>query len=381
MERLVYCDYSATTFVKQEVLREMLPYFSTNFGNASAVYSIARKSREAIDISRKKVALALNCNSDEVYFTASGSEADNMILLGIARANKNKGRHIITSKIEHLAVLNTCKELEREGFEVTYLNVDKNGIVNLDELRNSIRDDTILISIMMANNEVGVIEPIKEIGDIARQNNIIFHTDAVQAVGHIIIDVNDMNIDALSISAHKFYGPKGIGAAYIKRNIDFDPVILGGHQEHCKRAGTENVPGIVGIGKAIEIANLNLEDHNYNISCLRDCLLKEIKNNIDGVIINADIENKLPGSISLSIDGVDSRNLLLMLDMNGICVSSGSACNSNSIAPSHVLTAMGLSLKQALSTIRITLGDKNTMEDIKYIAYVLKNVVINYRKK
>ncbi len=381
MERLVYCDYSATTFVKQEVLREMLPYFSTNFGNASAVYSIARKSREAIDISRKKVALALNCNSDEVYFTASGSEADNMILLGIARANKNKGRHIITSKIEHLAVLNTCKELEREGFEVTYLNVDKNGIVNLDELRNSIRDDTILISIMMANNEVGVIEPIKEIGDIARQNNIIFHTDAVQAVGHIIIDVNDMNIDALSISAHKFYGPKGIGSAYIKRNIDFDPVILGGHQEHCKRAGTENVPGIVGIGKAIEIANLNLEDHNYNISCLRDCLLKEIKNNIDGVIINADIENKLPGSISLSIDGVDSRNLLLMLDMNGICVSSGSACNSNSIAPSHVLTAMGLSLKQALSTIRITLGDKNTMEDIKYIAYVLKNVVINYRKK
>ena len=381
MERLVYCDYSATTFVKQEVLREMLPYFSTNFGNASAVYSIARKSREAIDISRKKVALALNCNSDEVYFTASGSEADNMILLGIARANKNKGRHIITSKIEHLAVLNTCKELEREGFEVTYLNVDKNGIVNLDELRNSIRDDTILISIMMANNEVGVIEPIKEIGDIARQNNIIFHTDAVQAVGHIIIDVNDMNIDALSISSHKFYGPKGIGSAYIKRNIDFDPVILGGHQEHCKRAGTENVPGIVGIGKAIEIANLNLEDHNYNISCLRDCLLKEIKNNIDGVIINADIENKLPGSISLSIDGVDSRNLLLMLDMNGICVSSGSACNSNSIAPSHVLTAMGLSLKQALSTIRITLGDKNTMEDIKYIAYVLKNVVINYRKK
>ena len=381
MERLVYCDYSATTFVKQEVLREMLPYFSTNFGNASAVYSIARKSREAIDISRKKVALALNCNSDEVYFTASGSEADNMILLGIARANKNKGRHIITSKIEHLAVLNTCKELEREGFEVTYLNVDKNGIVNLDELRNSIRDDTILISIMMANNEVGVIEPIKEIGDIARQNNIIFHTDAVQAVGHIIIDVNDMNIDALSISAHKFYGPKGIGSAYIKRNIDFDPVILGGHQEHCKRAGTENVPGIVGIGKAIEIANLNLEDHNYNISCLRDCLLKEIKNNIDGVIINADIENKLPGSISLSIDGVDSRNLLLMLDMNGICVSSGSACNSNSIAPSHVLTAMGLSLKQVLSTIRITLGDKNTMEDIKYIAYVLKNVVINYRKK
>ena len=380
MDKIVYCDYSATTYVKREVLDEMLPYFSVNFGNASAVYSIARKSKEAIEKSRKKVASSLKCNSDEIYFTASGSEADNMILLGIARANKHKGRHIITSKIEHLAVLNTCRELEKEGFDVTYLNVDNNGFINLDELRCAIRPDTILISVMMANNEVGVIEPIKEIGFIAKQNNIVFHTDAVQAIGHIDIDVNKMNIDALSLSAHKFFGPKGIGAAYIKRNIDFDPVILGGHQEHCKRAGTENVPCIVGLGKAIELANLNLYEHNKKVSYLRDCLIRDIKNNINGVIINADIENKLPGNISLSIQGVDSKNLLLMLDMNGICVSSGSACNSGNSTASHVLTAMGISEKQALSTIRITLGDGNTIDDIYYISYILKDSVQKLRK-
>ena len=379
---MIYLDYVATTPLRPEVLSTYNNLLEKYFFNADSMYDKGIEVNRLMEHSRKLISEMLKVKEDELIFTSCGSESNNLAIKGVAFQYQNRGKHIITTAIEHSSVYETCKELEKTfGFEVTYLNVDKNGIVNLDELRNSIRDDTILISIMMANNEVGVIEPIKEIGDIARQNNIIFHTDAVQAVGHIIIDVNDMNIDALSISAHKFYGPKGIGSAYIKRNIDFDPVILGGHQEHCKRAGTENVPGIVGIGKAIEIANLNLEDHNYNISCLRDCLLKEIKNNIDGVIINADIENKLPGSISLSIDGVDSRNLLLMLDMNGICVSSGSACNSNSIAPSHVLTAMGLSLKQALSTIRITLGDKNTMEDIKYIAYVLKNVVINYRKK
>ena len=380
MKKIVYCDYSATTYVKREVLEEMLPFFDINFGNASSMYSIGIKAKEAIETSRKKVAKSLGCKNNEIYFTASGSEADNMILLGIARANKYKGKHIITSKIEHLAVLNTCKELEKEGFDVTYLNVDKNGIVSLDELKQSIRKDTILISIMMANNEVGVIEPISEIGRITRCNNIIFHTDAVQAIGHVNINVNEMNIDALSLSAHKFFGPKGIGAAYIKRNIDFGPVILGGHQEHCKRAGTENVPGIVGLGKAIELANMNLYEHNKKVSYLRDLLVYEIKNNINGVIINADVENKLPGNISLSIQGVDSKNLLLMLDMNGICVSSGSACNSGTTNPSHVLVAMGIAQEQALSTIRITLGDGNTIDDIYYISYVLKDCINKLRK-
>lgn len=380
MDKIVYCDYSATTYVKKEVLDEMLPYFGMNFGNASAIYSLGRISRTAVENSREKVANALNCERQEIYFTSSGSEADNMILLGIARANKNKGRHIITSKIEHLAVLNTCKELEKEGFEVTYLDVDSNGIVNLNQLRNSIREDTILISIMMANNEVGVIEPIYEIGIIARERNVIFHSDAVQAIGHINIDVNKLDIDALSLSAHKFFGPKGIGAAYIRNNIDFDPVILGGHQEHCKRAGTENVAGIVGLGKAIELANNNLLEHNRKVSTLRNMLVSDIKKNIPGIVINADVENKLPGNISLSIRGIDSKNLLLMLDMSGICVSSGSACNSGEQTPSHVLTAMGLSSAQALSTIRITLGDANTEEDIKYILYVLKNAVEKLRK-
>ena len=380
MGKIIYCDYSATTYVKKEVLDEMLPFFTMNFGNASAIYSLGRTSRTAVENSRSKVAKSLKCDKNEVYFTSSGSEADNMALLGIARANKYKGKHIITSKIEHLAVLNTCKELEKEGFDVTYLDVDKNGVVDLNQLLSSIRNDTILISIMMANNEVGVIEPIKEIGNIAKENNIIFHTDAVQAIGHLEIDVDELNIDALSLSAHKFFGPKGVGAAYIRKNINFDPVILGGHQEHCKRAGTENVAGIVGLGKAIEIAQDNIYEHNRKVSFLRDRLKNYILQNIDSVIINADVKNKLPGNISLSINGIDAKTLLLMLDMEGICVSSGSACNSQVSNPSHVLKAMGIPNDQALSTIRITLGDLNTLDEITYISETLKNIVDRMRR-
>ncbi len=379
MQNLVYCDYSATTYVKKEVLDEMLPYFTMNFGNASAVYSLGRISKNAIEQSRKKVSNVLNCNSNEIYFTASGSEADNMILLGIARANKNKGNHIITSKIEHLAVLNTCHELEKEGFDVTYIDVDKNGRIDLYQLENSITSNTILISIMSANNEVGTYQPIEQIGMIAKEHSVIFHTDAVQAIGNIDIDVKKMNIDALSLSAHKFYGPKGIGAAYIKSNINFDPVILGGHQEHCKRAGTENVAGIVGLGKAIELSKKNINEHNTKISNLKKRLVDYIKHHIDGAVINADIEEKLPGNISFYINGIDSRSLVMMLDMNGICVSSGSACNSQIQTPSHVLTAMGIKEKEALSTVRISLGDMNTLDDIEYIYYVLKNIVLSFK--
>lgn len=379
MEKIVYCDYSATTYVKKEVLHEMLPYFYENYGNASSVYSLGRISKEAIEKSRKKVSLALKCKSNEIYFTASGSEADNMALLGIARANRHKGRHIITSKIEHLAILNTCKELEKEGFIISYINVDKNGVIDLNELKRNIRYDTILISVMMANNEVGTYEPIKEIGKIAKENNIFFHTDAVQAVGHKKIDVDELNIDALSLSAHKFFGPKGVGAVYIRENILFDPVILGGHQEHCKRAGTENVPGIVGLGKAIELATLNLAEHNKKVAFLRDSLVNDIIKRIPDVVINADIEDKLPGNISLTIKNIEAKNLTLLLDMNGICVSSGSACNSSVSSPSHVLTAMGIKREDALSTIRISLGDGNTLEDIRYISYVLENAVKKLR--
>lgn len=379
MEKIVYCDYSATTYVKKEVLHEMLPYFYENYGNASSVYSLGRVSKEAIEKSRKKVSAALKCKASEIYFTASGSEADNMALLGIARANKHKGRHIITSKIEHLAVLNTCKELEKEGFVISYINVDKNGVIDLNELKRNIRYDTILISVMMVNNEVGTYEPIKEIGKIAMENNIIFHTDAVQAVGHKEINVDDLNLDALSLSAHKFFGPKGVGAVYIRENILFDPVILGGHQEHCKRAGTENVPGIVGLGKAIELATFNIQEHNKKVGFLRDTLVNEITKRIPDIVINADIEEKLPGNISLTIKNIEAKNLTLLLDMNGICVSSGSACNSSVSSPSHVLTAMGIKKEDALSTIRISLGDGNTLEDIRYISYVLENAVKKLR--
>lgn len=379
MEKIVYCDYSATTYVKKEVLHEMLSYFYENYGNASSVYSLGRISKEAIEKSRKKVSVALKCKASEIYFTASGSEADNMALLGIARANKHKGRHIITSKIEHLAVLNTCKELEKEGFIISYINVDKNGVIDINELKRNIRYDTILISVMMANNEVGTYEPIKEIGKIAKENNIIFHTDAVQAVGHKEINVDDLNLDALSLSAHKFFGPKGVGAVYIRENILFDPVILGGHQEHCKRAGTENVPGIVGLGKAIELATFNIQEHNKKVGFLRDTLLNEITKRIPDIVINVDIENKLPGNISLTIKNIEAKNLTLLLDMNGICVSSGSACNSSVSSPSHVLTAMGIKKEDALSTIRISLGDGNTLEDIRYISYVLENAVKKLR--
>jgi len=376
----IYADHNATTYVREEVMEAMLPYFTDNFGNASSSYSIGRKAKQAIEEARKKVAKVINAKPNEVFFTASGTESDNMVLRGIAYANSDKGKHIITSKIEHPAVLNTCKDLEKRGFEVTYLNVDNNGFVDLNQLRNSITDKTILISIMTANNEIGTIQNIDEIGKIARFKEVYFHTDGVQGIGNIKIDVKEMNIDALSMSAHKFYGPKGVGALYIKEGINFSPVITGGHQEKNKRAGTENVPGIVGMGKAIEIAYEELDEYNNKLLDLREYTINRIKNEIDNVYINGDLENRLAGNVNISIKDVEGAALLLMLDMKGICVSGGSACTSGNLTPSHVLKAIGLEDNLAKGTIRISYGKANTLEDAKIIVDTLKETVAKLRE-
>ena len=376
----VYLDNSATTRMDSSVLEEMIPFLSDNYGNASSVYSIGRLSKKAIEDSREKVANILNCRPDEIYFTSGGSESDNTAIKGIARANREKGQHIITSKIEHLAVLDTCKKLEEDGFEVTYLDVDEYGRINLDELKSSIRKDTILISIMYANNEVGTIQQISQIGKIAKENNIYFHTDAVQAIGSAKIDVQAQNIDSLSLSAHKFYGPKGIGILYVKKDIKFEKFIDGGHQERNKRAGTENVANIVGLAKALEMAYDKLEEHTLKISQLRDYYENSVKESIPNIKINGDINDRLPGNSNISFIGVNGQDLLLNLDMMGICVSSGSACTSGSINASHVLMALGLDEDIARSSIRVSIGKYNTKEDIDYLVKNLIEIVDRQRK-
>ena len=376
--KIIYVDHSATTFVKEDVLKEMLPYFKDSFGNPSSVYKIGRKNKEAIEKSRVKVSNVLGCKSNEIYFTSGGSESDNMIVSGIANKYKNKGRHIITSKIEHHAILNTCLNLEKNGFKVTYLNVDESGIVKLDELENAIREDTILISIMFANNEIGTIEPIEKIANIAHRHGIFFHTDAVQAIGHVNINVDNMGIDALSLSAHKFYGPKGVGVAYIKEDIEFDNLIFGGHQEFSKRAGTENVAAIVGLGKAIEIANLNIDINREKMLSLREYFLANLKPIYNRIRINGDMENRLPGNINMCIKGIDSESMLLMLDMKNICASSGSACNSSCVESSHVLKAINVPENIIKNSLRITLGEENTFEEVKYVAECICDIVLKF---
>lgn len=376
----IYLDNSATTKLDKEVLKEMLPYLQENYGNPSSAYRIGRENKAIIEDARKQVAKVLNANTEEIYFTSGGSESDNMALKGVAFANQDKGRHIITSKIEHPAVLDTCKELERHGFEITYINVDKNGIVDLKQLETSIREDTILISIMFANNEIGTIEPIKNIGRIAKQYNILFHTDSVQAIGNIKIDVKELGIDLLSLSAHKFYGPKGIGALYVKDGINFRKYLNGGHQERNKRAGTENVAGIVGLGKAITLAYNNFEDKNKYLYNLRTYLINEIKNNIPDIRINGDIEKRLQGNINISVNGVEADNILTELDKRGIFISTGSACTTGSIESSHVLKAIGLSDTEAHSSIRISLGKYNTKDELKHFSKELKEIIENLRK-
>lgn len=375
MMKVRYFDHSATTKVSDEVLKSMLPYFSEKYGNPSSLYSVGREAKHALEEARKQVAYSINAKPQEIYFTSCGGESDNLALKGIAHANKNKGNHIITSKIEHPAILNTCKQLESEGFEVTYLNVDANGFVNLNELEKSINNRTILISVMTANNEIGTIEPIKEIGRIAHNHNIIFHTDSVQAVGNIDIDVQKMNVDMLSMSAHKFYGPKGVGALYVKDGIEFERQQAGGHQEKNKRAGTENVAEIVGMGKAIEIANYNIYEYSQRLIKLRKYFLSEIRKNIPDVKLNGDEENRLPGHISISFKGKDSQEILTKLDSYGICASGGSACCSGENEPSHVLVAIGLDREYAEGTIRLTMGAENTLEDVKYLLNVFNEIL------
>lgn len=377
--KTIYFDHAATTAVAPEVKEAMEPYFCENYGNASSLYELGYKSKEAINIARVNVAKAINTKPNEIYFTSCGSESDNLAIKGVARAHRQNGNHIITSRIEHPAVLNTCRQLEKEGFRVTYLNVDKNGFIDLEELKNSINSKTILVSIMFANNEVGTIEPIKEISRIVHSNNAIFHTDAVQAVGNIKIDVKEMGIDLLSMSAHKFYGPKGVGALYVRDSIDFIQLQNGGHQENDKRAGTENVAGIVGLGKAIEIANDNVMQNNEKLLNLRNYCIEQIKNRIPYIRINGDLNSRLLGNINISFLYVNGKDLVKLLAKKGICTSSGSACSSGLSQPSHVLLAMGLSEDIASSALRITLGKENTKEDIDYFVDELEKIVVNLR--
>ena len=357
----------------------MMPYFCTEYGNASSIYKIGRESRKAVEDAREKVAKILNCKPNEIYFTSGGSESDNTAIRGIAYAYKNKGNHIITSKIEHPAVLETCKQLEKEGFEVTYLDVDSEGFVKLDELKKAIKKETILISIMFANNEIGTIEPVEEIGKIAKENGILFHTDAVQAVGSVRIDVQAINIDMLSLSAHKFYGPKGIGALYVKQGIKFQKFMNGGHQERNKRAGTENVPAIVGLGEAIEKAYNELDEHTSKIKELRDYYVKEVERRIPYIKINGSMEKRLPGNSNISFRYIEGEGMLLNLDLKGISASSGSACTSGSLDPSHVLLAIGLPHEIAHGSLRITIGKYNTKEEVDYLLDNLEEIVARLR--
>lgn len=373
---MLYFDNSATTKTDNRVIDTMMPYITNNFGNASSIYSIGRQSRSAIENARSQVSKFLNCNASEIYFTSGGTESDNLAIMGIANAYKKNGNHIITSTIEHPAVLNTLERLKKQGFDITYVDVDKNGIIDVDKLENSITDRTILITTMFANNEIGTIQPIEKIGKIAKAHKIVFHTDAVQAIGHIDIDVNKLNIDSLSLSGHKIYGPKGIGALYIRKGVKCDPLILGGHQERDHRAGTENVAGIVGLGKAIELLN---DLNNELISQLRDHTLYRITNEISGVTVNGSMEHRLPNNINVSIDGISGDALLFNLDLKGICASSGSACSSGSLEPSHVLTAIGVPEKLAKSSLRITLGKYNTLEECDFLVDVLKEIVLRLR--
>lgn len=375
-----YFDNSATTRVKDEVFKEMIPYLSIEYGNPSSLYSIGRSAKRAISEARRRVASLINCSPEEIYFTSCGSESDNTALKGIAYANKEKGNHIITSKIEHPAILNSCKSLENKGFKISYIDVDKDGMLNLEKLESEITDQTILISIMYANNEIGTIEPVKEIAQIAHSHGIIFHTDAVQAVGNIPIDVRKMNIDMLSLSGHKLYAPKGIGALYVKSGIEFERFMDGGHQEKNKRSGTENVAEIVALGKACQIAEKNIEQYQQKLKNLRDYCLKEIQEKIPDIYINGTMERRLPGNINISFKDLNSGELLLRLDEVGICASGGSACSSKEASPSHVLTAIGLPNELSKGALRLTFGDYNSIEDVDYLVENLVRIVEEMRK-
>ncbi|MDP3387396.1 MAG: cysteine desulfurase NifS [Eubacteriales bacterium] len=378
--RQVYLDNAATTMVHKEVVETMNKYYGNLFGNPSSIYDFGQTAKKAISSAREKIASVINANPDEVYFTGGGSESDNWAIKGVMTANRKKGNHIITTKIEHHAVLHTCEYLAKNGYEVTYLNVDSDGLISLKALEESIKDTTVMVSIMFANNEIGTIQPIKEIGDIAKRHGVLFHTDAVQAFGHVPIDVKEMNIDLLSASAHKIHGPKGVGMLYVRKGIKIDNLIHGGAQESKKRAGTENVPGICGFAKAAEMALETMNDKMASISVLRDKFLTEIPKKIENVKLNGHPTKRLPGNVNFSFEFIEGESLLLYLDMEGISASSGSACTSGSLDPSHVLMAIGLPHEIAHGSLRLSLSEFNTEEDVDYTIEKLIGVVHRLRQ-
>ncbi len=379
MDKFIYLDNAATTKTAPEVVEAMIPYFSENFGNPSSVYEFAGISKKAISESREIIAETLGAQENEIYFTAGGTEADNWALKATAEAYESKGKHIITTKIEHHAILHTGEYLEKRGYEVTYLDVDENGVVKLDQLKKAIRPDTILISVMFANNEIGTIQPIKEIGQIAHEHGILFHTDAVQAFGQIPINVDECHIDMLSASGHKLNGPKGIGFLYIRKGVKIRSFVHGGAQERKRRAGTENVPGIVGLGKAVERAAATMAERSQKETELRDYLIEKVLKEVPYTRLNGHRHNRLPNNINFSFQFIEGESLLIMLDMKGICGSSGSACTSGSLDPSHVLLAIGLPHEIAHGSLRLTLGEDITREDLDYVAESVKEIVERLR--
>lgn len=379
MTKRIYADNAATTKVAPEVVDAMLPYFTETYGNPSSIYNEGRTARVAVEKAREQVANAIGASPKEIYFTGSGSEADNWALRSTARALSKKGNHIITSAVEHHAVLHTCQDLEKQGFEVTYLPVDKYGMVSPDDVKAAIKDTTIMISIMFANNEIGTIMPIAEIGKIAKEAGVVFHTDAVQAVGNVEIDVKAMNIDMLSLTAHKFHGPKGCGALYVRQGVKLMSFITGGAQERMRRAGTENVPGIVGLGKAIELATANIKEKQEKLIALRDRYIKKVLETVPYSRLNGHPTERLAGNANISFEYIEGEGLLLSLDMKGIAASSGSACTSGSLDPSHVLLAIGLKHEQAHGSLRTSFGEDTTVEDIDYIVDAIAEIVARLR--
>ncbi len=377
--RNVYLDYSATTPVKEEVLKEMIPYFTEKFGNPSSLYDKGLEAKEAVNHARERLAALINADPKEIYFTAGGTESDNWSLMGVADKLKNRGNHIITTKIEHHAILHTCDFLEKHGYDVTYLDIDKDGRISLEQLENAITDKTILISVMMVNNEIGTVQPIKEIGKIAKAHKIVFHTDAVQALGNVPIDVKDMGIDLMSMSSHKIYGPKGEGALYMRKGLRISNFIHGGAQENSKRAGTENLTGIVGFGKAAELARINFDKHVKHCSELRNYLVDRILEEIPDIQLNGTMEGRHPGNANITFKYIEGESILLLLNQFGISVSTGSACSSTSLEPSHVLVALGVPVEMIHGTVRFTVGDFTTKEDIDYVVDNLKVIVEKLR--
>ena len=378
-KRFIYLDHAATTAARPEVVEAMLPYFTEKFGNPSSVYTFSQQNKAVLTQCRDVIANSLNAKSNEIYFTAGGSESDNWALKATAEAYASKGKHIITTKIEHHAILHTAQYLEQRGFEVTYLDVDENGLVKLDQLKAAIRPDTILISVMFANNEIGTIEPIKEIGEIAHEHGIIFHTDAVQAYGQVPIDVDEYHIDMLSASGHKLNGPKGIGFLYIRTGLKLRSFVHGGAQERSRRAGTENVTGIVGLAKAVEIAFATMEERTKKETAMRDHLIDRLLAEVPYARLNGHRTKRLPNNVNISFQFIEGESMLIMLDMKGICASSGSACTSGSLDPSHVLLAIGLPHEIAHGSLRMTLGEENTMEEMDYVADQIKEIVTKLR--